>query len=317
MHNASRRARTCFCICIFGSVHVCAHTQTLACVCMHACVCVWICCMSMSMGQVSDLLMDIKRSWPAPHQNPSLEPPPLSHTHPALCRVRECDLVPIPEEGWALMTASSDTLRSPEPPSPAGPLSPLGRDPLVHTGRGLRSGLDSHSLSRLHTPCSIPEQPTRPSSATPRLVPLTWTESTEPIVGGQCNWSQTCSFSAVCNERQRLSSVYVSSSEATATHNGTKTLSITIKWVCVRGVEGKGEGDPRSLGWSLCVLNVQGDAKTQCGTLKSKGRGRVGASGHWGVGVCCIWENENWGAQGWMGDLFTNWMNTGVTAKSH
>lgn len=41
------------------------------------------------------------------------------------------------------MTASSDTLRSPEPPSPAGPLSPSGRDPLVHTGTGLRSGLDS------------------------------------------------------------------------------------------------------------------------------------------------------------------------------
>lgn len=42
--------------------------------------------------------------------------------------------------------------------------------------------------------------------------------------------------------------MYVSSSQATATHNGTKTLSITIKWVCVPGVEGKGEGDPRRLG---------------------------------------------------------------------
>lgn len=40
------------------------------------------------------------------------------------------------------MTASSDTLHSPEPPSPAAPLSPLGRDLLVHTGRGLRSDLD-------------------------------------------------------------------------------------------------------------------------------------------------------------------------------
>lgn len=101
--------------------------------------------MSMSVGQVSDLLMDIKRSWPAPHQTPSLEPLPLTHTHPALCRVRECDLVPIPEEGWTLMTASSDTLRSPEPPSPAGPLSPSARDPLVHTGRGLRSSLDGRA----------------------------------------------------------------------------------------------------------------------------------------------------------------------------
>ncbi len=42
----------------------------------------------------NDRLMDIKRSWP------SLQPPPpaLSHTHTALCVVRECDLVPIPEE---------------------------------------------------------------------------------------------------------------------------------------------------------------------------------------------------------------------------
>lgn len=34
--------------------------------------------------------------------------------------------------------------------------------------------------------------------------------------------------------------MYVSSSEATAPHNGTKMLSVTIKWVCVQGVEGKG-----------------------------------------------------------------------------
>lgn len=76
--------------------------------------------------------------------------------------------------------------------------------------------------------------------------------------------------------------MYVSSSEATAPHNGTKTLSITIKWVCVRGVEGKGIRD--SWGRSLCVLNVQGDAKTQCGTLKAKGRGGLG-----------LWDTEGWG----------------------
>lgn len=77
--------------------------------------------------------------------------PSLSHTHPALCRVRECDLVPIPEEGWTLMTASSDTLRCSEPPSPAGSLCSLGQDPLVHTGRGLQSGVDS--VAKVHPVC--------------------------------------------------------------------------------------------------------------------------------------------------------------------
>lgn len=86
---------------------VCAHAQKLACVCMHV---------NVSMGQDSDLLMDIKRSWPAPHQNPSLEPPTLSHTHPALCRVRECDLVPIPEEGWKLLTTSDTFCAAPSLP---------------------------------------------------------------------------------------------------------------------------------------------------------------------------------------------------------
>lgn len=51
-------------------------------------------------------------------------------------------------------------------------------------------------------------------------------------------------------------------------HNGTKTLSITIKWVCVPGVKGKGMRG--GWGWSLCVPNFQGDAKIQCGTPKAK-----------------------------------------------
>lgn len=49
---------------------------------------------------------------------------------------------------------------------------------------------------------------------------------------------------------------YVSSSEATAMHNGTKTLSITIKWVCAE----KG-GTAEVGGRSLCVPNVQGGCK--------------------------------------------------------
>ncbi|CAB1449684.1 unnamed protein product [Pleuronectes platessa] len=52
------------------------------------------------------------------------------------------------------MTASSDTLRSPEPPSPAGPLGSSGRDPLVHTGRGLKSGSDGVCL--VLASCPIP-----------------------------------------------------------------------------------------------------------------------------------------------------------------
>lgn len=118
-------------------------------------MCLWMCYKTMSMGQDSDLLMDIKRSWPAPHQNPSLEPPTLSHTHPALCRVRECDLVPIPEEGWKLLT-TSDTLRSPEPPSPAGPLSLSGLDPLVlvHSEWGLQYGQSSLAILPTHSALS-------------------------------------------------------------------------------------------------------------------------------------------------------------------
>lgn len=72
--------------------------------------------------------------------------------------------------------------------------------------------------------------------------------------------------------------MYVSSSEATVLHNGTKTLSITIKWVCVRG-GGAVLGNPRRLGGEVCVLNVQADAKTQCGMLKAKGSRWVGVFG--------------------------------------
>lgn len=129
----------------------------------------------------------------------------------------------------------------------------------------------------------------------------------------------------LCNVQwaQRLSSVYVSSSEATAPHNGTKTLSITIKWVCVQGVKGKGVRGSEEVGGGACVSWMfRGMPRPDVG------RWRLRAGGGWGgwgavglgqqrVGVCRIWENENWGAQAWMEDLFTNWMNTGVTAKSH
>lgn len=152
--------------------HLCAcllivHTDISMCLCARALMCVfWMCCLSMSMGQVSDLLMDIKRSWPAPHQNPlPWTPTPLVHTHPALCRVRECDLVPIPEEGWTLMTASSDTLRSSEPPSPAGPLCLLGWDPLVHTGRGPSVWCGQPQVYPICThPCPLPSSQCSPVS---------------------------------------------------------------------------------------------------------------------------------------------------------
>lgn len=71
--------------------------------------------------------------------------------------------------------------------------------------------------------------------------------------------------------------MYVSSSEATALHNGTKTLSITIKWVCAGGGGGGGGGQSEKFGGGVCVLNVQGDAKARCGTLKAEGGG-----GSWG-----------------------------------
>lgn len=68
--------------------------------------------------------------------------------------------------------------------------------------------------------------------------------------------------------------------------------------VC-REWRGRGVENLRRMGEKFeCVLNVQADAKTQCGTLKAKGRGVVwGIWGQQWVGVCRIWENENWGAR--------------------
>ena len=97
------------------------------------------------------------------------------------------------------MTASSDTLRSPEPPSPAGPLSPSGRDPLVHTGRGLLSGPDGPA--RVYPACThpVPAHPAMPPALS-RLVTLTRSGCMELIIRGQCNWLQTCSLCVVYNE---------------------------------------------------------------------------------------------------------------------
>lgn len=247
---------------------------------MHACVCVRMCCMSMSMGQVSDLVMDIKRSWPAPHQNPSLEPPPLSHTHPALCRVRECDLVPIPEEGWTLMTASSDTLRSPEPPSPAGPLSPSGRDPLVHIGRGLRSGLDC--LARV-CPAHTLSHPILPWPAMSRLVTLTQTalsSSSEdsatgcrPVVSVQCTMSAAAQL-CVCVFIRGDS--YAQWNKDAVNHNQ--------MGVCAGG-GGEGGRESEEFGGGVSVpWMFRGMPRSNAG------RWRLRAGDGWG-----LWGTEGWG----------------------
>lgn len=212
------------------------------------------------MGQVSDLLMDIKRSWPAPHQNPSLEPPPLLHTHPALCRVRECDLVPIPEEGCTLMTASSDTLRSSEPPSPAGPLSPSGQDPLVHTGRGLQSGLDSSARARAVCTHPVPPHPDMPAVSRQLTVPLSG--CTGLIIREQRNWLQTCSFSAVYNvSRASALYMYLHQRRQLRTMEQRRCQSQSNGCVC-GGWRGRGSWIIEGWGRSLFVPNVQGDAKT-------------------------------------------------------
>lgn len=66
----------------------------------------------------------------------------------------------------------------------------------------------------------------------------------------------------------------MSSSEATAPHNGTKTLSITIKRVCVYGcvcgLVKKGDTESEKDGGG--VLNVLRGAKIQSGTRKPIGR---------------------------------------------
>lgn len=88
------------------------------------------------------------------------------------------------------MTAFSDTLRSTEPPSPAGPLCSLGWDPLVHAGWDLQSGLDSLQFTlSAHTPPGLPLS---------RFVTLTQCGLT---IRGQCNWWETCSFCWSYNER--------------------------------------------------------------------------------------------------------------------
>lgn len=182
------------------------------------------------------------------------------------------------------MTASSDTLRSSEPPSPAGPLCSLGWDPLVHTGRGLQSGLDSLEFTLSAHTLSYPILPCPPVS---RLVTLTRSDCMELIIRGQCNWWETCSFCAVYNECS-------ASALCMCLHQRRQLCTMEQRHcqsqmgVCGGGgLEGKGIRGGR--GRSLCVLNVQGDAKIQCGTPKAKDKG-------W-VGVCRIWENKNWGAQ--------------------
>lgn len=124
------------------------------------------------------------------------------------------------------MTASSDTLRSTQqPPSPAGPSFLTGPRPLGPHWKDWEwaFSLVPASLTSPFTSCPLHHHPGL----------LRLPGRSEPVAsspGALCNWWETCSFCAVYNER--LCSVYVSSSEATAMHNGTKTLSITNG--CVR-----------------------------------------------------------------------------------
>lgn len=171
------------------------------------------------------------------------------------------------------MTASSDTLRSTEPPSPAGPLSPSGRDPLVHTGRGLRSGLDT--LACLHTPRPIPpchalqcpgwlHSPARTAWSSPSEERAT---GCRPVVSVQYTMSAALQL-CVCVFIRGDS--YAQWNKDTVNHN---QMGVCAGW------RGRGKGI-RSWGRSLFVPNVQGDAKTQCGTLKAKGRGWLEFWGH-------------------------------------
>lgn len=173
------------------------------------------------------------------------------------------------------MTASSDTLRSPEPPSPAGPLSPSGRHPLVHTRRGLQSGLGSLARVCLFYTRPVPSHPAMPCHALPCPGWLhspgatAWSSSSEdsatgcrPVVSVPCTMSaapQLC----VCVFIRGDSSAQWNKDAVNHNQMG----------VCAGGGGEGGEGIRGGWGRSLCVLNVQGDAKTQCGTLKAKGRG--------------------------------------------
>lgn len=63
-------------------------------------------------------------------------------------------------------------------------------------------------------------------------------------------------------------------------HNVTKTLSITIKWVCAG--KGWGGGICGDWGRSLCALNVQGGCKDPMWDAKGYGQGVGGNVSHLG-----------------------------------
>lgn len=94
----------------------------------------------------------------------------------------------------------------PSLPIGSGPPSPPLRRPTVWCG-------SSGSMWPVCTHCPMPSCPVLPAST-----------HRDSATGGRPVVSVQYTISAVPQ--------YVSSSEATAMHNGTKTLSITIKWVC-------------------------------------------------------------------------------------
>lgn len=141
------------------------------------------------------------------------------------------------------MTASSDTLRSSEPPSPAGSLCSLGLDPLVHTGRDLQSGLDSleFNLSAHTLSYPIPSCPALLCPGWLHLPGLTvWSSSSEDsATGGRPVVSVQCTMSAA---PQLCVCVFIRGDSYAQWNKDT----VNHKWVCVWG--GGGEGDQRRLG---------------------------------------------------------------------
>ncbi|KAK5856131.1 hypothetical protein PBY51_007749 [Eleginops maclovinus] len=137
------------------------------------------------------------------------------------------------------MTASSDTLRSAEPPSPAGPLNPKVRDPLVHTGRVLRSGLDSQSALFHH----IMQCPAV-------FIQVTLTDCMELIIRGQCNWLQTCSYCAMYNDGAPQHCVCVFIRGDSSAQWDKDAVNHNQMGVCVWGGEGEGVEE---VGGGVCV----------------------------------------------------------------
>lgn len=173
-------------------------TCTLACVCvLHLSFGIWR--ISMSRGQVSDLLMDIKRSWPVPHQNPSWTPTPLTYTprfvpcermwpgsHPRGGVNLNDGLLRHIAQLWASLSSW------PSLPIGSGPPGPPLKRPIVW------HGFSGDNVPCLHTMahavlCGAPAST------------FSQSQYVELAIKAWCNWWETCRFCAVYNIAQRRS----------------------------------------------------------------------------------------------------------------